>query len=96
MSETAKCERTGNIIPIEDGFFVASPSTGEWQFVSVNAPEELGDYNVAVTRLIRSPAALVDWLAHLDEKTWFKPDLFFTFFTRLRKENKLYGHVPSS
>ncbi|MBN2208031.1 MAG: hypothetical protein JW759_01870 [Candidatus Coatesbacteria bacterium] len=91
MSKTAKCERTGNRIPIEDGFFVGSPLTGEWEFVSIDAPEARAEYNVRVGDLVGSPAALVDWLAHLREKTWFKPDLFFAFFTRFRKENELYG-----
>jgi len=91
MSVPAKCQRTGNEIQLEDGFFVASPFIGDWEFVSRDAPENHGDYNIAVKDLVKSPGALVDWFAHLREKTWFNPDQFFDFFKKFRNENGLYG-----
>ena len=91
MPKTAKCERTGKAIPIEDGFFVAEPGTGSWQFIAKGSPENHGDYDIAVSDLIKSPESLVDWLAHLRQKSWFDPAAFFDFFVRFRKDNSLFG-----
>ncbi len=89
-SETATCERTGNKLPLAEGFFVATPGTGEWVFICKDAPEHHSDYSVLVGDLVKSPESLIDWMAHLNEKTWFNSKKFFDFFTRLRKENNLY------
>jgi hypothetical protein len=91
MSKKVKCDRTDKLIQLEDGFFTADPFTGTWQFVSANAPESGADYNIPVSDLIKSAESLVDWLAHIHQKTWFKPDLFFDFFVRFRRENGLFG-----
>lgn len=90
---TAKCERTGNKIPLSEGFFVADHTCGEWSFVSTDAPEKHGDYNVPVDDICKSPEALVDWIAHLNEKSWFDAKKFADFFARFRKENNLYGSL---
>lgn len=86
----AVCERTNEAVFLSQGAFVADPGTGEWSFVSVQAPEEHGDYAVPVSAIVKSPEALVDWLAHLNEKTWFDPKKFIDFFTRFREANKLF------
>ena len=70
---------TGHKIPLGDGFFVADPSTGEWSFVSVDAPVRRGDYNLSVACIVKSPAALVDWIAQLNGKTWFDSKKFVDF-----------------
>ncbi len=88
---SAKCERTGKTIPISEGFFVADQTTGEWSFVGIGAPEKYGDYNVPIDDICKSPEALIDWIAHLSEKTWFDGKKFTDFFARFRKENNLYG-----
>ena len=88
---TAKCDRTNSKTIMADGFFVAEPSTGEWLFVCKDAPDLPGDYCIKVADIFKSPAAFVDWIAHLNEKTWFDPNKFADFFTRLRKANNLYG-----
>lgn len=91
--KTATCERTAKQVFLSDGFFVADPSTGEWSFVGVDAPERHGDYNVPVNDIIKSPEALVDWIAHLNEKTWFDPTKLADFFTRFRKANNLFSSL---
>lgn len=91
--KTAICERTGHEILLTDGFFVANPVTGEWSFVSVDAPDQSTDYNVAASEIVKSPEALVDWIAHLNEKTWFDAKKFADFFSRFREENKLFGSL---
>lgn len=88
-SKTAKCERTGNVVLLTDGYFVAD-AEANWLFVCVDAPDNPGDYNIEVSSLIKSPEAFIDWMAHLREKTWFNADKFFKFFTQLRANNNLY------
>ena len=39
----AKCERTGKVIPLSEGAYVASPGTGRWAFVATDAPEQPSD-----------------------------------------------------
>ena len=86
----AKCERTGKVIPLSEGAYVATAGTGEWAFVAADAPDQQGDYSVAVASLSKSPEALVDWVAHLNEKSWFDPKKLADFFTRFRKQNNLF------
>ncbi len=93
MSKTATCERTRKELPLSDGHFVADFGSGEWSFVSAEAPEQHGDYNIPVASIVKSPEALVDWIAHMNEKTWFSPKKFADFFTRFRKENDLFGSL---
>lgn len=91
--KTAKCERTGNEVLLSDGYFVAETDKGEWFFVSIDAPERHGDYNISVSSLTKSPEALIDWLAHLEDKTWFNSNKFVSFFSRLRANNNLFNSL---
>lgn len=88
---TATCERTGQEVPLNDGFFAANRSTGEWSFVCIDAPELSDEYNIRVAHIVKSPEALIDWIAHLNEKTWFDAKKFCDFMTRCRRSNELYG-----
>lgn len=85
----AKCERTGRVIPLSEGAYVATPGTGEWTFIAADAPEQPNDYAVPVERVSGSPEALVHWLALMSEKPWFDPKKLVDFFTRLRNQNRL-------
>ena len=89
--KTANCERTGHPILLSDGFLVANAATGDWSFLSLDAEEESYNYYIAIAELTKSPEALVDWMAHLNEKSWFKQPKFFDFFERFRRENNLFG-----
>ncbi len=86
----AKCERTEKVIQLSEGAYVATPGTGEWAFIAKDAPEQASDYAIAVADLSKSPEALVDWVAHLNEKSWFDPKKLADFFTRFRKQNNLF------
>lgn len=88
--KNATCERTGNSIRLSDGFFTFNKRTKDWLFLSADAPEKAGDYNIEVSQLVKSPEALVDWIAHLSGKSWFDAKKFCDFFVRFRKENGLY------
>ncbi len=76
-----------------EGFLVADPATGDWSFVGNDAPERPGEYNVPVRELLQTPEAFCDWIAHLAEKTWFRPQKFFHFFTRFRENNDLFNQL---
>jgi hypothetical protein len=91
--KTAKCERSGEQILLSDGLLVCNASMGEWSFVSIDASENTFDYYIELTALVKSPEALVDWLAHLGEKSWFKSEKFFAFFEKFRRENNLFGSL---
>ena len=88
---TAVCEHTKERILLYDGCYVGNCKTGEWMFCSNKDADALGQYSIRVTELSERPEALLDWMAHLNEKAWFDPKKFFTFFKRFRKENSLYG-----
>jgi hypothetical protein len=84
--EYATCSKTKQPATIADGYFVADMQSGEWRFESNAAPEPGGfTYSVEVRQLVASPSELVDWLAHLSEKSWFASDKFFRAMHALRK-----------
>lgn len=89
----AKCDRTNKEILLSDGYFVANPLTGDWSFTSIDAPQNATDYNIPVSSICKSPASLVDWLAHLNEKSWFDSAKFMDFFKRFRQKNKLFDSL---
>ena len=90
MHKHAVCERTRKVIPIEKGYFVGNMRDGSWQFVSYEAPELMRDYPILGADLAANSASLVDWLAHLHEKVWFKPFKFFRFMHDFRRRTDLY------
>jgi hypothetical protein len=55
---------------------------GKWLFVSTEAPEDLGEYHFEIADFFKSPAATVDWLAHLSEKEWFEAKDFLAMMHR--------------
>ena len=88
----AKCYRTGEEIEIVEGFFVSPGHSGEWEFVSIDAPSN-NDYNVPVKGLTKSPESMIDWLAHISQKTWFSPQKFFEFIEEFRAKNGIYNYT---
>lgn len=91
MKKKAVCERTGKMVSVGSGYFVGNTSNGAWAFVSYEAPEMVGDYPILGADLVSSPEELVDWLAHLYEKAWFRPWRFCKFMHEFRASNRLYG-----
>lgn len=65
---TAVCEHTKKSILLYDGCYVGNYKTGEWMFCSNKAADALGQYSIRVTELSERPEALLDWMAHLNEK----------------------------
>jgi len=92
------CEHSGIKIPLSEGVMACNcgpdvkiKDGGVWVFLCKKAADKSCYYTIEIAELIKSPEALVDWLAHLNEKGWFDAKKFINFFTRLRNENGLYG-----
>lgn len=77
----AKCE----LCKEEDAEFFAclDEEQGEWSFVGF-CKTAREPYWVPFKEFFGSADETVDWMAHLSEKTWFKPDKFFRMMRRLR------------
>jgi hypothetical protein len=63
---------------------------GKWMFVSTEAPEDFDEYHFKIARFFASPAATVDWLAHLSEKSWFDAQDFACMMRRFRSATDSY------
>ena len=66
---------------------------GKWLFVSTKAPEDFNEYHFEITSFFASPAASVDWLAHLSGKAWFDAADFCAMMRRFRKATDSYGAI---
>jgi hypothetical protein len=80
------CELLGNI-PAEHFTF----RRGKWMFVSTDAPEDVNEYHFPIAYFFQSPSATIDWLAHLNEKSWFDPKSFCDMIDRFREATDSYG-----
>lgn len=67
-------------------------SGASWMWVcsSDDCPD---GYIVEFARFFNSPAATVDWLAHLADKSWFDANKFCKMMERFRDETKCYNQV---
>jgi len=91
MSKIVRCMRTGKDVNLDKGCFVGNTQNGQWEFVSIDAPEKSVDYNMDAEDFFSSPEKLIDWLGHISEKTWFDSQLFFSFIHDFRRSNNIYG-----
>ena len=64
----------------------------EWKYCG-DCGKETETYYISFTRFFRSPAATVDWLAHLSEKNWFKPADFLKMLHRFRAATESFGQT---
>ncbi len=55
-----------------------------WKFCGV-CTMDYEDYYIEFDRFFNSPAATVDWLAHMDEKKWMDWTAFMAMMARFRK-----------
>jgi hypothetical protein len=61
-----------------------------WLF-TCNCANDAESYYIKVADLFASPAATVDWLAHMQEKTWMNWPNFMTMMDRFREATDSYG-----
>jgi len=48
-------------------------------------------YYIYIDQFFRSPASIIDWLAHMHEKNWFNEDDFFDMMDRFRNATNSFG-----
>jgi hypothetical protein len=61
-----------------------------WRFCGACMNEE-GTYSIEVDRFFRSAPTTVDWIAHLNEKTWMDWRDFADMIDRFRASTQSYG-----
>ena len=64
-------------------------------FVSTEAPEDFNEYHFEIGRFFSSPAATVDWIAHLHGKHWFDAKDFCFMMKRFREATGSSGALAS-
>lgn len=63
---------------------IGTPAKLKWKFAGdCSAKTEF--YYIQLTAYFKSPAATVDWLAHMHEKNWFDASDFLEMIHRFRK-----------
>jgi len=82
------CEILGNVPATH---FTWRYSDRRWRFISTQAPQEPDEYCFRIDGFFLSPAAIVDWLAHLSEKKFFDPVDFLAMIHRFREATGSYG-----
>lgn len=85
------CEACGDEIATS---FSCSYEPHRWRFTGeCTSKDEM--YYVEFERFFHSPATIVDWMAHMQEKRWFDAVDFFKMMERLRGATRSYGAIQS-
>lgn len=85
---TALCEVCGE--NPATSFSCLNIKKGEWVF-SCDCTAGKEDYYIPLDRFFKSPAATVDWLAHLAKKSWIDWPSFMRMIERFRAATDSYG-----
>lgn len=65
--------------------FTCERLTSEWRFLCNSCSDLVPDsYPVELARFFETPAATVDWIAHLSEKSWMNQKIFADMMVRFR------------
>lgn len=79
MYQNAKCDITGESIPINTGSLVADTQTGEWYFCRHDVADEVPNhFRWDGASEVSDQLGLVKLLAGLSAKQWFEPERFFS------------------
>ena len=70
--------------------FDSDSSNGEWKFVC-ECTSESEHYYIPISNFFANPSATVDWMAHMNEKTWMDWSNFMNMMERFRKVTDSYG-----
>lgn len=65
----------------------------EWKFSCYDCAEDCYIYPITVDRFFASPAATVDWIAHLSQKNWMQWDDFAKMIRRFRDATGSYHKI---
>ncbi|MEY3786585.1 MAG: hypothetical protein RLZ75_792 [Pseudomonadota bacterium] len=68
------------------------PFKGNWKFIcDCTANDE--DYYIQINKFFSNPSASVDWMGHMQEKTWMNWQNFMEMMSRFRKATGSYGSL---
>jgi len=84
--KTPICEMCGK----EEAISFSWNAENGWTFSGM-CYADFEEYYVEFKRFFSSPAATVDWIAHLYEKDWFVEVDFLNMMNRFRKATNSYG-----
>ena len=81
------CEQCGKNPAIS--FCYLGKSEG-WKFCCI-CTDNNNKYWIDFNRFFKSPASVIDWLAHMNEKTWMDWSDFMNMIDRFRAATDSYG-----
>ena len=86
------CEECGKNEATSFSFFPldSDPMKGEWKFVC-DCTIESEDYYIAIKDFLGNPQAAVNWMAHMNKKTWMGWNDFMNMITRFREATNCFG-----
>lgn len=88
------CEECGKEEAVSFSFIEEDSATGEgqWKFCcECTSGQEA--YYIQFDRFFSKPSAQVDWMAHMNEKTWMDWKNFMDMMKRLRDATDSYGSL---
>lgn len=70
--------------------FDADPSKDVWKFVC-ECTTKRKIYSIPIENFFANPPATVDWMAHMNEKTWMNWNDFMNMMERFREATESFG-----
>jgi hypothetical protein len=94
FKKTPICEICGNKPATSFSHFRPGNIKGVsgWLFTCI-CTDETEDYYIKLADFFSSPPATVDWLAHVNEKTWVDWSDFMAMMDRFREATDSYNQV---
>jgi len=71
--------------------FIDGGANPGWKFTCSCAEEEM--YYITFESFFSAPPSMVDWLAHMNEKTWMNWMDFMNMMDRFREATQSYGRL---
>ena len=86
------CEECGTNEATSFSFIGNNPESfeGNWKFVC-ECTIDNEDYYIPINSFFANPPAAVDWMAHMQEKSWMDWNNFMEMMNRFRKATNSFG-----
>lgn len=86
MGMMVTCDITGKPVSLNDGVLKANTHTGQWYFCAIEGEDQVhNSYPFHSADQIIDQESLIQALAQLGTKAWFKPELFFQKINQLKQ-----------
>lgn len=89
--KTPICEVCQSKPAISFSLLETAPDPG-WKFTCLCTDDE-ESYYIKFDDFFSSPPSIVDWLAHMNEKTWMNWSDFMNMMDRFREATQSYGQL---